>query len=115
MINALAGEALGLDQGPSGRVVAGVVAGNGQIRNGSGFSVARTSTGHYLLSFQPAFETLGGAAITQIYSGDGDTRDNAVILRIDARQVLIKTGDGNGAQSDRDFSFVALGQGAKPA
>ncbi|MCW0453767.1 hypothetical protein [Xanthomonas sacchari] len=93
------------------RVVAGVVGADGAVRNGAGYAVAHVSTGHYLVSFQPPFQALDGVSVTQIYPGDGSTCDNAVIIRLDAGEVLLKTGDGGGNQSDRDFSFVAIGQG----
>jgi hypothetical protein len=97
------------------RIIAGTVNADGSTAHGAGFSVSRVSQGHYQISFRPAFVAISGASVTQIYPGDGDTRDNAVIIKLDVNGVYVKTGDSGGKASDRDFSFVAVGNGSQLA
>ncbi|WP_045726647.1 hypothetical protein [Xanthomonas sp. GPE 39] len=96
------------------RAVASVVGADAVVRHGSGFSVTHVSTGHCRVNFQPPLQALQGASVTQIDGADGNTCDNAVIILADATQLLLKTGDGAGNQSDRDFTFVVIGQGGAP-
>ncbi len=99
---------------PVGRIIAGQVKGDGTIISGEDFTASRTTSGHYLISFRPAYNTISGASVTQIYP-DGDTRDNAVIIRLNANELYLKTGDSSGNAQDRDFTFIAGGNGSKPA
>jgi hypothetical protein len=96
------------------RIIAGTVNANGSQQSGNNFSVTRTSEGHYLVSFRPAYERIDGASVTQIFN-DGNTRDNAVIIRLSATELFLKTGDSNGDAKDRDFSFVSAGTGSVAA
>lgn len=97
------------------RYIGGTVNANGTVKYEGEFSANRTSEGHYLISFRPAFQAMGGGAVTQIYGNDGDTRDNAVIIRLTNTEVFIKTGDSAGNAKDRDFTFVFAGVGSAPA
>lgn len=95
----------------SDRIIAGTVNANGSIRHGNAFSVTRTSKGHYLVAFRPAFASLSGGASTQVYPNDGNTKDNVVIVALGPNDALLKTGDDNGNAQDRDFTFVFAGTG----
>lgn len=44
------------------------------------------------------------------YTG-GNTKDNAVLVACDAGHFQVKTGDGNGDASNRNFTFIAIGPG----
>lgn len=97
------------------RTIAGTVNANGTTKYGSEFSVSRASTGHYVVSFRPAFAQISGAAATQIYPEDGNTRDNVVIIQLNATTLYLKTGDAGGDARDRDFTFLAVGIGSDAA
>ncbi len=92
------------------RTIAGTVNSDGSIRYGQEYTVQKVSTGHYFVSFRPAFAQMGGGAATQIFP-DGDTRDNVTIVSLTANDSLLKTGDGNGNAQDRDFTFSFSGEG----
>jgi hypothetical protein len=102
------------------RMIRGVVKGDGGPVAGSGFSVKKSGAGLYDIQFTPAFPSVPGASATQIYgdlfqgsaaatSGGGDTKDNAVIAHLSADRMRVKTGDGGGSASDRNFSFIVIG------
>jgi len=94
------------------RYIAGTVGSNGAPVSGSDFSSTRTTKGHYVVSFRPAFAQISGGAVTQVYPNDGDTRDNAVIISLSADSVYLKTGDSSGDPQDRSFSFIFGGTGS---
>ncbi|MVA27012.1 hypothetical protein V6582_15110 [Agrobacterium vitis] len=97
------------------RIIAGTVKSTGEIISGDGFSVSRVSKGHYQVSFRPAFSKIGGASVTQIFPSDGNTKDNAVIISLDVNGIYVKTGDSGGDATDRNFTFVAVGNGSQTA
>jgi hypothetical protein len=92
------------------RIIAGTINPDGTIKYGQEFSVNRVSLGHYLISFRPSFAQVSGGAATQIYP-DGDTRDNAVIITLNATDCLLKTGNSSGQAEDRSFTFIFAGTG----
>lgn len=95
------------------RFVGGVVAGWGQIFTGEGgFTVDHTSLGHYSILFEPRFNRITACVVTQAPGFDGDTRDNATAISITNESCRIKTGDADGNASDRNFSFIAIGDKA---
>lgn len=96
------------------RIIAGTVAANGQRVSGSEFSSIRTSQGHYVVTFAPAFRTVSGGSVTQIYPNDGDTRDNAVIIALTAESCYYKTGDAGGNAQDRSATFIFAGNDIAP-
>ncbi|WP_320199420.1 hypothetical protein RMR16_003925 [Agrobacterium sp. rho-13.3] len=96
------------------RTIAGTINGNGTVKFGTGFTATRSSEGFYLISFRPGFSAIGGASVTQIFS-NGDTRDNAVIQSLTSTELYVKVGDSGGKAKDRDFSFVAAGDGSVTA
>jgi hypothetical protein len=97
------------------RIIAGTVNADGTIKYGQDFAVTRTTVGHYVVQFRPAFAQVSGGSVTQVFPGDGDTRDNAVIISLSATDVYLKTGGGDGRQSDRNFTFVMAGTGSVTA
>jgi hypothetical protein len=69
------------------------------------------------------FPSVPSGSVTQVYQGDnhfdlnqvdahpkgGNTRDNAVIVRLQPDHMIVKTGDDGGNASDRAFSFIVVG------
>ncbi|QCI98172.1 hypothetical protein [Agrobacterium larrymoorei] len=96
------------------RIIAGTINANGSVKFGTGFTATRSSEGFYLISFRPGFESVSGASATQIYN-NGNTRDNAVIQSLNNTELYLKLGNGDGNPSDRDFSFIAAGEGSSAA
>lgn len=93
---------------------------NPTINSGSGFTVIRVATGTYLIDFEEGlFKETPAIVATQQYSGSsswtdfsnggGQTTDNVTIIALDHIHAKLKTGGGNGAASDRNFSFIAIG------
>ena len=94
------------------RTIAGTVNADGTIKSGQEFSVSLTTTGHYMVAFRPAFAQIAGGSVTQIYSGDGSTLDNCVLIKLNATEAFIKTGDMAGRESNRAFTFIFVGTGS---
>jgi hypothetical protein len=98
------------------RIVRGTVQANGTIAVGIGFSVSSVSPigpGLYDITFDQPFSARPSASVTQVFPGNseqgGDTRDNAVLVVIDATRIRVKTGNSVGDATDRDFTFVVIG------
>lgn len=102
------------------RMLRGVIASDGAVVGGAGFTVRRAAVGIYDMTFTQAFPVVPGATATQIFgslnsgtgdptSAGGDPRDNAVIVHLSANKLRIKTGDNVGNPSDRYFSFIVIG------
>lgn len=94
----------------------GTINGNGTVNSGTNFTSTHLERGLYLINFSQAFKTIPAVTVTQNYPGwdkfddhGGNTRDNAVVVALNQLEVKIKTGDGNGDASDRNFCFVAVG------
>src|SRR5262249_31424348 len=92
------------------RYVAGYIDANGNIIKGTGdFTVVHRTTGHYQIIFEPRFTNIISVIATQVYTPDGSTLDNAVIVNITNEQCYLHTGDAGGNNSDRQFCFIAVG------
>jgi hypothetical protein len=99
------------------RILRGTVQSNGAVAAGTGFSVIRVpfTSGLYEITFDQPFADRPSAAVTQVYpdlddfGNGGDTRDNAVIVGINANHVRVKMGDANGNAAGRDFTFIVVG------
>ena|SRR5215213_9717452 len=96
-------------------ILYGTVGKDGKKLGGSGYSVSHTGgSGIYFITFQQPFNKLPGGSTTQIYPNDpsskgGNTMDNALIIYLSTEQMNVKTGDGSGNASDRDFTFIIVG------
>ncbi len=94
------------------RLTRGTVSSGGGITAGSGFTVSRTKTGYYRITFTPQFSSAPSVAVTQIFGSfgnGGNTLDNAVLTQITATQCEVQVGNSAGVASNRAFSFVAIG------
>jgi predicted acyltransferase (DUF342 family) len=98
------------------RVLRGCVNANGSIDSGVGFTVGRGGGwGLYDINFNAGFSGRPSGVVTQVYPNfndfglGADTRDNAVIVGINAGKMRVKMGDGGGGASDRNFCFIVVG------
>src|SRR6185436_5356939 len=93
---------------------------NPSIHSGNGFTVVRVDRGVYLIDFKDGlFNDTPALVATQQYSGNsnwndfssvgGNTKDNVTIIALDRIHAKLKTGDNDGNQQDRNFSFIAIG------
>jgi cytochrome c-type biogenesis protein CcmE len=96
------------------RIVRGTVNGSGGIETGSGFSISKSGV-LWKITFDTAFAAAPTLVVTQQFpdnnsaTGDGNTRDNAVVVAVKSGEAYIKTGNGDGDQSWRRFHFIAIG------
>jgi hypothetical protein len=94
----------------------GCVNGDGTVHSGSGFTVSRSATGTYRISYDTPFSASPAVVLTQNYKlwddfgyGGGDTRTGCLLVASDATQCKVVTGDENGVHTNRNFSFLAIG------
>lgn len=93
----------------------GIVSADGTPASGTGYKVFKDDDpGVYDISFDTSFTKSPAVVATQLFpnqpnSKGGDTRDNAVVVSIEADRCRIVTGQDNGSHVNRDFSFVAIG------
>jgi len=91
--------------------VFGSIQSNGTIVSGSGnFSVKRESTGNYTILFNTPFNNNPAITASQWGYGSGEsTLDNVIFPSVSGGSASAQTGDGGGHYSDRNFSFIAIG------
>jgi len=88
------------------RMLRGRVAGNGTISAGSGFTVSKTGTGAYTITFTTAFSA--EPAVTSTARTAGARTANCTTASTGSAQIL--TFDtGTGTAADQDFYFIAIG------
>jgi hypothetical protein len=90
-------------QGPT--IVRGSVSANGERVAGSGFTVARTGTGTFTVTFDAAFSE-PPVVVATIFGPTWWLRDNAHVLEVTTGHAVIRTGDDNARPADRDFHFI---------
>ncbi|MBP1764942.1 MAG: hypothetical protein H6Q70_281 [Firmicutes bacterium] len=96
----------------------GCVNADGSVHSGSEcFNPTKLETGIYLITFRSCFCTTPAVVLTQNYpdwesfsSSGGSTRDNVVIIAVNKDKVKVKTGNGDGDPTDRNFTFIAIGE-----
>lgn len=97
------------------RIVRGSIQSDGTVAGGGGFNISKIGTGQYIITFSSAFVGRPSASVTQVFADfdsnawGGSTLDNALITHLDSNKMHIRTGDGGGNPSDRDFSFIVIG------
>lgn len=93
------------------RTIWGTISANGRKISGEGFAVSRRDKGNYLIDFEPSFSSR--PAITSSQFGleklSEDTRDNVVFPYLEPGSATALTGDSGGNRTDRQFSFIAIG------
>jgi hypothetical protein len=93
---------------PGGRgptIVRGSVNKEGQRVAGSGFTVARTGTNTFTITFNTAFPE-PPIVVASIF-GQYRPRANAHVAKVTTTHAVISTGDDNGRPAHRDFHFTA--------
>lgn len=94
------------------RIIRGTIATNNAAVAGAGFTVAWVAPGLCDITFARPFNGPPTVVANQQFTGNGtggNTLDNAVIVYANAKQARIKTGDGGGNPSIREFHFIAVG------
>ena len=97
------------------RIIRGTITAAGGIADGSGFSVAQQSNYLTKITFTTAFSSTPTVVVTQQYPDNnsstegGDTRDNAIIVRVHDNCVYVKCGKNDGDGQYRRFHFIAVG------
>lgn len=94
------------------RLTAGDIDGStGNARRTTGdFRVEHPGTGHYRIIFEPRFTKIVSVVATQdTLSPNGSTLDNLAIIHYGDDFCELHTGDSNGNNSNRSFSFIAVG------
>jgi hypothetical protein len=90
------------------RIVRGVVAGNGNIIVGSGFSVSHNGTGDYTITFEPPF--LAAPAITMTCDQDpGAETPIVATFGVTASSANVWTQHYSGVYRDITFHLIAVG------
>ena len=88
------------------RIIRGRIAGNGTITTGSGFTVSKTGTGAYTVTFTTAFASEPTITATPQV---GLARI-ATCTNVGASSAQFRTFDSTtGAAVDQDFHFIAIG------
>jgi hypothetical protein len=98
------------------RVVSGVVDKTGNVRTGTGFSVAKNGTGRWRVTFAPSFAGPVVLVASRVYEDpDFDAGpavaagQTAVVDQVLSTQAVIATADAAGALADGAFTFIAIG------
>lgn len=77
------------------------------------FHVTKVTTGTYDIHFESHFANVPVVVATQVWKDSGplggNALDNVVLIDVTPSMFRIKTGNMDGNASDRDFTFIALG------
>ncbi len=92
-------------------VAGGIVASNGSVGRGSGFSVTHPAPGHYVIKFTPGFFPTGCAAMVANPWAGRPLIANVAVTGCESKapvfHVIVQRVDG--ILEDKHFSFVATG------
>ena len=98
------------------RMIWGCVNGDGTVASGSSFTVERTSRGTYRITYTVPFSALPAVVLTQNYKlwddfgyGGGNTRASCSLVASSTTQCKLVTGDEHGVNTNRNFTFLAIG------
>ena len=98
------------------RVVWGAVSSAGAVTAGNGFTVARTNTGRYLITFSVQFTAQPVLVVSRVFldiNGDSGTAaeggETAVVDFVNPTQAAVDTADRNAARVNGAFTFMAIG------
>lgn len=98
------------------KILWGRVNGDGSVEGGTGFTVSRSATGTYRISYNAPFAAPPAVVLTQNYKlwddfgyAGGDTRAGCSLVASGAAQCKVVTGDETGVHANRNFSFLAVG------
>lgn len=93
-------------------IIYGTIHKDGGTASGKGFTCTRIDNGTYKIFFSPPFKTI--PAITGSQTGFSDNKqnplDNIVFPKLHRDYCTAKTADSSGTATDRQFSFIAIGE-----
>ncbi|HSS78068.1 MAG TPA: hypothetical protein VLV54_15165 [Thermoanaerobaculia bacterium] len=100
------------------QIIWGCVNADGSIYNGTGFTpVPPNSPGVYNVIYSVPFKSTPAVVAIENWTSwtdfnynRGDTRDNCVLVASDPTKFEIITGDSSGKKTNRNFSFIAVGE-----
>lgn len=103
------------------KIIYGCVWKNGTKYSGEGFTAKQPKTGIYEITFDKPFNSPPAVTATQQYAvgnnnwndfanNGGNVKDNVVIIALDEKRVKLKTGNSDGIETSRNFTFIAIGQ-----
>lgn len=92
--------------------VYGTIGKDGKAISGSGFESSAQKTGQYLIDFDQKFIDIPAIVGSQTGWNDLDENplDNVVFPLLNISSATALTGGSNGALSNRQFSFIAIGE-----
>lgn len=102
------------------KIVSGCVWRNGSTYSGTGFTSKQLETGIYEIIFDVPFNSPPSVVATQQYAirnsnwddfnnRGGSVLDNVVLVALDENRVKLKTGNRDGIETSRNFTFIAIG------
>jgi hypothetical protein len=96
-------------------IITGNVGPDGQVVDGTGFTVTHLSTGRYLITFTTPFPATPTVLVTKVYgsvtvdAGTGvQPAENAIVDQASPDTALIATGNANGTLTDGAFGLLAI-------
>lgn len=103
------GEYFTPSSGENLRIIRGKVSAAGSISFGTGFTVSRTSTGVYSISYSTPYPSGQWPVVTASAESNGSVARFAMINTPTHISVLIRIVNGSGTAADADFYFIAVG------
>lgn len=91
------------------RIIRGKVSAAGAVSFGSGFTVARTSTGVYTVTYSTAFPSGAWPVVTASAESNGTVARFAMINTPTHISAIVRIVNGSGTAADADFYFIAVG------
>lgn len=91
------------------RIIRGIIAADGSIVTGSGFSVSHPSIGQYTITFNSSFTGLPTFTGTPDHDGDIRDRIHVVGLSNNSVSLYITLADGSNSFADTRFNFIVVG------
>jgi hypothetical protein len=99
-----------MSEKPMSTTIYGVVAANGSIITGTGFSATNTAQGVYAIAFNHAFRDVPAAVATQGGNFPNPSNSDSIAIgTLTNASMIVSTGDGGGQAQNRQFSFIAIG------
>jgi hypothetical protein len=106
---ALVKTATGWDCGNAGMIffIAGSINADGTIRDGTGFTVAKTGTGRYTINLLSSFSSMPAVVLTGFIGPGGPAGPNYAIVSRSTSSVDVQTHCVGSGDCDLPFSFIA--------
>jgi len=91
------------------QIIQGVVAANGGVRSGSGFTVSHPGVGSYTITFGTPFVSAPAVTVTLRSNIFPANRTAVTGTELSNQLIRIGTGTLGGVLEDQEFSFIAIG------